>query len=318
MSRLGREKIMAGGNSGAGKTRAWLTMARKMSASKFVVLDADDGTEKVAKELGIPYRRMSKPYQLSPGVNLFPVYHHWSDFYEQASQIESWSESRVLTGDDWVIIEGLDIVCDNIKYEFAQGAYGSGTQGVSATRATGAHMAESSFQAFIARRRAGNPIIEPSDYDAIYTELQESINYLVLQSPTNVIATVGVQPPREGTYANGATARAESEWYASMGMPVRFAGWWKLPRKFDTLIVFDKSMGAGYTFQVFKDRGEQARGGTGSATTVPQRKPNIDFYQDYLVAMVGWEGQQTLAAVAPAPPRVPTPILPPIPGVVRA
>lgn len=313
MPRLGREKLYFGGDTGAGKTRAWVSIAAGIPNCKFIALETDDGIFKIADELGVSCHRMVKTgndWQInrSATINVFPTYSEWDDFYKQAEQCERWWQNRVIGPDDWLIIEGLDILGDNIKYEFAKGAYGSGTQGVTQTRAQNAHMADSSFGAFINRRRAGNPIVEPADYDGIYTELQEVVNTLVMASPCNVVATVGVQAQREGTYANTNSARLEADWYASMGMPVRFSGWWKLPRKFDTLIVFGHNVG-GYNFQVFKDRGGNNRGTAVANNQIAPIKNNTNFYQDYLVNMVGWG--QASSVVMPATQAAAAPVLPP-------
>ena len=88
-------------------------------------------------------------------------------------------------------------------------------------------------------------------------------------------------------------------------MPVKFSGYKKTPRVFDTLILLGKSLSAGYTYQVYGDRGVGASNGR-----TPVISPNTDFYHDFLLKG-GFEmpGLASLPQVS-APPRPPTTPLP--------
>ena len=55
MTRLGRERILFGGEAKNGKSYTWMTIAKGLTSYgvKFVVTQPDDGVTKVANEAGV-------------------------------------------------------------------------------------------------------------------------------------------------------------------------------------------------------------------------------------------------------------------------
>lgn len=285
-----REKILGGGESGAGKTYAAMSIARYLQDSgtgKMIAIEPDDGIEKVAKEWGVTMNRIdpARPV-LTPGVALhvFPVATQWSDLHSYAEQIDKWGQQRQVYTDDWVLMEGIDIISALIRYEFVEEVYGSVGTDMDKNRAKKAGMATSSWDAILARRKAGNPIIEPSDYDGIYSELRRPISFLAYQCPANLIATAGTTAFRDGNYGDSPASR---EFYVNLGMPVKFEGWKYYPRMFDTLMLFKHSLSQGYQFQMFKDRGGSQRGTVNTGLMPPDIK-HENFCKQYLIDMAGY------------------------------
>lgn len=275
--RLGRERILMGSEAKAGKSTAIAKLIKGLPNSRFVILVADDGFAKVAVENEIVVGKMDqptdkiKPAMKSEQVLVFPNPTQWMDFYYDTEMVQRWIAEGKLGPNDWVITEALDITYDEIISEYAEVMVDST---VAVQTGNGNRLAPSSWASFIEKRKKKAPILEGSDYNAIYTELRKCINYYAYQCPCNWIATVGIEEIRTGQYAD----KEEQEFYASVGMPVKFQGYKKVPRMVDTLVLFYKSMGSGYTFQVWADRGVKQR----EPNKIPERVKNEDFYKQFL------------------------------------
>lgn len=268
MPRLGRERILIGGESKTGKTFSWMKMVKHLPQAKFVCVEPDDGVTKIAEEQGVQIIR--PPLQPQPGkVFLFPVMMDWPTAYSQVEQIEKWANANIIGGNDWVITEGLDIIVDVMAGEYAERTADIITGG-SATKG----LAPSSWNAFIEKRRKKAPILEGSDYQAIYTEFRKALNYFAYQMPCHWMATAGVEQVRSGQYTDDQDTK---EFYASMGMPVKVSGYKRVPRMVDSLVLAGRSLSRGFTFQVYADRGQKVSPGQ-----TPPVLVNNDFYLDFL------------------------------------
>lgn len=296
MPRLGREKILLGGDGKTGKTYAYVMIAKHLipAGSKMVVLQTDDGVTKVCEELGVkvtPVHGQTNALS-TPGFYLSPVHREWMNAWGMIEALERWEKAKQLGEKDWVIWDGLDILRETTSLEYAERTAQLWDKPVDRK------LAPSSWEAFINKRNSKRPILEGSDYQAIDGEISKAIDYLCYQATFNVIACTGVRPRREGQYADSEGARMTAAWYASMGMPVEFSGHAGYPRKFDTLILTGKSLAQGYTFQVFGDRGRSL----GQGVTPPQEK-HLDFYNDFLCRYAGWNAGWN--ATNQTPPIVP-------------
>lgn len=304
MVRLGRERILMGSEPKFGKTTAEAAIIKGLPGSKFIVCEFDDGFTKVMNEHGIPIVRIMADMQALPAGHVFkfPVPSEWMDFYEQVSAIERWCGVGILGSKDWVITEAMDICYDEIIGEYAERTAESsmGRMEKKGSKAT-VGLAASSWNNFIAKRNGGGPILEGSDYNAIYTELRKTLNYLCYQMPCNWIATVGTEQVTKGEYEN----RDETNFYASMGMTVKYQGYKKLPRMCDTLVQFGKSM-TGYTYQIHGDRGQVGQPGKVAALMPHGNTADRNFFKDFLVAngfqVQGSLPQNGLSAPVPQAP----------------
>lgn len=289
--RLGRERILMGGESKSGKSTAIAKLIKGMPNSRFIIIQADDGFGKVATENEIILGEIDQPTDKSNPVMktnqvlVFPNPTQWMDFYWDTSTIQKWVAEGKLKSSDWVITEAIDITYDEIIGEYAES-----TAAVAQNDGKGNKLAPSSWGTFIAKRKKEAPILEGSDYNAIYTELRKCINYFAYQCPCNWIATTGVEEIRTGMYSD----KAEQDFYASIGMPMKFQGYKKVPRMVDTLVLFYKSIITGYQYQVWADRGNKL----GGPNKVSAKVPHTDFYKQFLA--VGMEAKQN--GLVPPPP----------------
>lgn len=291
--RLGREKILIYGQAKSGKTRSALTFARGSAQHKYILLETDDGAEKVIAEMGIPVGEVTKD-SLSPesrGVSLFrPIPKDWNEYNACIDRIKKWVSEKKLGPNDWVHTEGLDIVLDEMRGEFSE-------------RTTSIERNSTAWDNYIVKRIKGAPILEPSDYDAIYSEFRKALNFLALQMPCNWIVTTGVEEiQKNGKYAD---SQDEQDFYLSLGMGgVKPSGYKQIPRKVDTLILLTKNPASGYQFKIYGDRGANVRGQDSSSGTVPTWRKNTDLFQDYLVKMVGWQELSPVSSNGMIPPPV--------------
>ncbi len=297
--RLGREKILICGDPKVGKTRSALTFARGLPQSKFIILEPDDGSVKILNELKLQYDEIT-PSRLSLGerqVQLFrPMPKGWNGYYSCLERISKWVDEHRIGSEDWVITEGLDIVVENMRHEFSDR-----TAQAAIAKAEIKGVQPSSWEAYIAKRQQGKPIIDRGDWDAIYSEFSSALNFFALQMPCNWIGTSGTtEIERDDKQTKD--SQQEQQFYASMGMPVKVAGYRQVPRKVDTILLLGKSLATGYSFQVYGDRGSELRGQNSNSRTVPQMQANKDLFQDYLVKMVGWTIPASNGIAPPPPP----------------
>lgn len=244
---MARDRMFIGGESGAGKTYAWLSIARANPDAQFFVAEPDDGVNKI---LEFEYSDV-----LERG-NVHGVTKNPDGTWQPPAFIDSWPSFRIfvdglrslnregqLRPDDWIILEGMDIITQVIRYEYIDR-----TNRID--QKTKAAM-EDPWEAIITKRARGAPVLEPSDHDAINYEYERQMAFVAYVAPCNFVGTAGISRISfESKFAD----KGQKEFYASLGTPFKYEGHKRNPRMFDTLIYL-YCTDVGYTMQVLKDRG---------------------------------------------------------------
>lgn len=267
--RLGRERLLAGGNTGTGKTFAILTVVRYIVAKGIncVLIELDDGSGKCLDEF--PELKDNPRFIRIPNCITF------MNLYGALGQVDELIKKGLLNADSWVITEGVDILGTRIRHEMADITNNKEDKSITgASIANGKYegLQPSSWASFLDKRKVGKPILEPSDYDAIYTELEKALTFLAFQMPCNWYATTDMVPLRtQGQYLD---APDVVSFYQSLGMTSKYDCYKFIPRWCDSLIETGRNVQGNYTFKIWKDRGHP----------VPlQPQVHKDFYQDFFV-----------------------------------
>jgi len=248
-----RERIMLGGESKSGKTFSWLTIARSNPNSQFFVAEPDDGVTKV---LELEYPDVAKQgnvhgaHKGPDGLWLPPEFisNNWQDVRHFVAGLKSLREAGELSPDDWIIIEGMDIITRIIRSEYI-----ADTNKVDSK--TKAIMADP-WEAIKTKRARGAPVLEPSDHDAINYEYEGQMTTLVYIMPCNILATAGIEKIH---FDSKFMDEDMKQFYASMGTGFKLEGHKRNPRMFDTIVYL--YVGSEYQMEVLGDRGigKQAR-----------------------------------------------------------
>ena len=248
---MARERIILGGVSGAGKTTAWLTIARYNPTSQFYVVEPDDGYIKVAT-LEFPDVVKNGNVHGAIDLNTPDFVNNWTNFRKFVNKIRELQAKNVLTENDWVVIEGIDIVTRNIRYEYLERV----NEGKS-DRDTHRVYADA-WDAIISKRRGGAPVLDPSDHDAVNYEYEKQMTYLAYTIPTNVLATAGIT---NISFDSKFEKDEVKEFYTALGTRMKLEGHARNPRMFDTLIYLypPAVSGQSYGYEVLKDRGISGR-----------------------------------------------------------
>lgn len=259
-----RETLLLGGESGSGKTHTVLTIARYEPDAKFRIIEPDNGVKRLLNR------------QFSDLKNVDSRFiRDWLEFKGQVQEAQADVKANKLGDKDWIILEGIDIVFQYAKYDLINAAatIGSGND----------RRVVDSWESIKAKRRKETPILEPSDWDGIYSEYEGVVGPLLYQSPCNIIATCAISLLDVGS-------RYENKWevlfYTGMGMNLKFEGYKRNPRMFDTLIMLSCDS-SGYYYTIARDRG--SRGNGYQAIRSRRQKLATDFYLDYLVEVAGRE-----------------------------
>jgi len=262
---VSRETIALGGPAGSGKTHSCLTIAKELPDSKFVFIECDR-----PNILGM------LQYQFTglKNVSVIPAY-SWGDFRNAVDNIKQQVVSKALGPNDWVIVDGVDLVIQYTKYEFFSRVYSSDGSGAN------------TWDAMIDKRRGkgdkgGGPLLEPSDWDAIYSQYESYMGYLAFIMPCHFIATCGVEPLNLKSMYESDEVKS---FYSSMGVYVKFEGYKRNPRMFNTLILLTADTG-GYYYTIWRD--------TYSARIKDYEKirnlkqSNRSFFLSFLAQKAGW------------------------------
>lgn len=287
-----RERIMLGGESGSGKTHTALNIIQQDVPAKARFIESDDGARRLLKlqfpDLLCPTCKGDNPKCAAcgggggnPAKLIVRTVHSWPEFKTQADQIKADVEAGKLGSKDWIVVDGIDIIHNFTRYDFLSKVY-AGTQ-------RGEQRISSTWDAIIAKRRGGGPVFEPSDWDALYMEYEGGFNFMIFQSPCHVLVTSSITPIRSGSqYEDQATIA----FYRSIGMPMKYDGYKRMPRVFDTLITlgFDPMPQASesiWQFTIWKDRGSR---GLGNLKVGERIKITQGFFWDYLIRIAGYGG----------------------------
>jgi len=288
-----RERLLIGGDAKSGKTHTALDIISNDLGAKCHYIECDDGVRRLvqlqfpslqcpvckgarADSNGVICRGCGASGVDTKRITLTTV-HNWPDFKAACSKAVEEVKARKLGASDWIILDGIDIIHASQRFEYVSRVYAGTVDKDTKQQIT------STWDAVIARRRTGAPVLEPSDWEPIYSEFESALNPIVFESPCNVLATAGLSELRtEGRYED----KNQTAFYRAMGMPWKFDGYKRMPRVFDTLITtaFDLS---GYYFTVWGDRGSRGMAGH----PVGQRIKLVQgFFFDYLVKMAGYGG----------------------------
>ncbi|KKM65180.1 hypothetical protein LCGC14_1493790, partial [marine sediment metagenome] len=247
-----RERIMLGGESKAGKTFAWLSIARSNPGSQFFVAEPDDGISKVLeleyKDV-LEQKNVHGAHKSPDGLWLPPEFiSNWRDVRHFVSGMKSLRDEGQLKPDDWIVLEGMDIITRIIRSEYI-----AETNKVDSKTK---EIMEDPWQAILTKRARGAPVLEPSDHDAINYEYEGQMTTLVYTMPCNFLSTSGIERIH---FDSKFVDTSQKEYYASLGTPFKLEGHKRNPRMFDTLVYL--YVGTEYQMEVLGDRGrgKQAR-----------------------------------------------------------
>lgn len=260
-----RETILLGGAPGSGKSHSVLTIARGLPNSRFMIIECDR-----PNILGM------LQYQFADVKNVEVIHaYSWPEYIAAKDEVKRQILAKTMGPDDWVIIDGADLLVQYAKYEFFSSVYSADGK-------------KSTWEAMIEKRRGtgakgGGPILEPSDWDAIYSEYESGIGYLALISPCHLIATCGVEPLR---FTSQYESQEVKDFYSSLGVNVKFEGYKRNPRLFNTLILLTADM-SGYYYTIWRDTFSSRIQNYENVRNLKQR--NRDFFLDFLVAKLGLE-----------------------------
>jgi len=241
-----RERILIGAESGAGKTYSWLSVARYNPDSQFYVAEPDDG---VAKILELEYPDVKAKGNVhgstrdAEGLWIQPNFISiWKDFSGFCNDIRKLKAESLINEDDWVVVEGLDIITQLIRSEYI-----ADTNKID--RKT-KELLEDPWEAIKVKRARDAPVLEPSDHDAINMEYERQMTFLAYATGCNFLGTSGISLIHfDSKFAD----KGQKEMYASLGTPYKVEGHKRNPRMFDTLVYLYS--GIQYEMEVLKDRG---------------------------------------------------------------
>jgi hypothetical protein len=292
-----REKILAGGAAGSSKTFSFLMIVRSLAKGHHFAIEVDDGFSKLLqKEFPqIPatvYERQGDKwvarFTQGSGDNLV-VYHCQNFGQVRAAQkeLEKLITAGTMGFGDWVCIDGIDLMYNNMRYEFIQRAVPAKTE-----RRNNMATVEDAWAAALEIKTKGAPLLDPGDWDTINNFYEGLLNYAAFQIPCNLYCTTGITTFDEKSDFQNDDVK---EFYKSLGAPFKFEGQKRTVRTFDTLLLF-KYDTTGYWVSIWKDRG-----GLGRAWSKQERHNsmssyrNTDFYQKVGVELLGWPEAQAVA-----------------------
>jgi len=242
-----REKIMLGGESKSGKTFSWLSIARSNPDSQFYVAEPDDGINKVLEneyEDVLKHGNVHGAHKSLEGLWMPPEFisQNWKDVRNFVSGLKSLRDAGELSPDDWIILEGMDIITRIIRSEYI-----ADTNKIDSK--TKAMMADP-WEAIKSKRARGAPVLEPSDHDAINYEYEGQMTTLVYTMPCNFLGTSGIERIH---FDSKFMDEDQKQYYASLGTGLKLEGHKRNPRMFDTIVYL--YVGSEYQMEVLGDRG---------------------------------------------------------------
>lgn len=266
-----KERLLLGGESGSGKTFQCLALAEALPQSQFFVIECDDGSRRL---LSGEFRDVKNYKPL-----LVMSWGEEDSVRDALSDLDSLVKRGQMGADDFVVVDGADIISQLIRNEFAERAIVTRTN-PDKRKGAAASGDWDSWDAKIAVRSRGAPLFEPSDWDVVNGEFEINfLAYLAYRIPCHLIMTTSVSAfQRDSKYEDPMT----KDFYASIGQTLKFEGQKRLPRAFDTLIYLFHGL-SDYSFMVSKDRGGR------SAAIIGERQPLKDIYADFLVKYAGWQ-----------------------------
>ena len=277
-----RERILAGGAPGCGKTFAWATIARAQPEHKFYVIDPDDGTRRVLYEKDETTRERVFPdlsnieYYLTPkwyyvdstkvgaSVKLVdPELHAY-----QSGVADAWKLIKPkLKPGDWIIVEHLGSIWDRAQDGFADEVF---------HKDIGQYFLEKR-KALAAGAKRLDALEGWPDWQVINKMHNDDfIIPICFENPAHVFMTSSVSLADKN-------AKEDSEIKAFYGdTQIRYEGQKKNPFRTQTMLMFRRAgrKDAKFIMNTFqKDRGRPWL----------EDAEWSDFYWEYLVAVAEWE-----------------------------
>ncbi len=249
-----RERILAFGPPGVGKSNAILTVARRCPGSQFYVLDNDYAYDRL---LATDFTELSN-------VEV-AVADEWPDY---VPQIKKWKEAGV-NKDDWLVIDSMSATWPVVQSYFIEQVFGKEDDDyflkfrMMQQEKGGRQKGES-----------GNPLEGFTDwsvinkmYNRLYVEIAKWPGHVYLTAESEVIS-------------KDEKDRAVKATFGSFGVKPR--GQKRLGHTTHTVLLMMKGQTGRYTVSTVKDRGRVEL----------EDEEMGDFGKDYLVAVAKWRPQR--------------------------
>jgi hypothetical protein len=115
-----RERILAFGREGSGKTYSWLTIADALPNAPFYILDTDDTTQRMLA------------YEFSSAKNVEPILlQSWRDFDDEATGLLEEIDKNVKSNTPidelpWIVVDMSDVTWDWVQAYFVEQVFDQG------------------------------------------------------------------------------------------------------------------------------------------------------------------------------------------------
>ncbi len=287
-----RERILVGGQSGSGKTYAFLKIVETLAGGHHAAIEVDDGFTKML-QLEFPnlpatifdYDGSTKAWipraEVNRGTDL-RVYHcsEFGHVRRAQTEIEGMVAKGEATNLDWACLDGLDLIYNNQRQEYVSKASPISRGNTADT---------DPWEAAMDRRQRGAPILEPADWDAIHSFFEPWLNYFAFQVPMHLYATTAIEVIDTDSKFVSAAAKEIAK---QIGIDIKFEGQKRSPRNFDTLMSI-KSDQQGHYATIFKDRGGAGREWAKLMRNGQQAQSMLwtanNFFTDVGVKLFGWD-----------------------------
>jgi len=288
---MDKERILVGGREGTSKTWSFLKIVSHNLKGRHVALEVDDGFEKLLNREfpEIPsqvmdYDPSTKTWAPRPSIqnkgNVLTVFHcrGFREVLAAQREIEKLVASGEMKAGDWLCIDGADLIYNNMRYELIE-------RGLAARRANKQSTDEDAWEAAIEQRARGAPLLEGGDWDMIHSFYERLLDYCATKVPMHFYCSTSISVLDSNSPYEQDDVK---EFYASLGVSVKFEGQKRTPRLFDTLIAFKRNPQS-YTANIWKDRGAGGRPMSKNPRhSAMMDYTNNDFYADIGVKLLGW------------------------------
>lgn len=244
-----REKVLIGGEMSTSKTMSLVTLAVLYPDSKTVILDPDDGVEKVLEEIGYDgHLRLDAPtaksleYRITrdqlPALTVLPLTPDWAEMINRYQMVKA-----ALTPQDWLCMDMMGRFWD-----FSQNYYSRMVFGQSPSE----HLMTLRNQAKAVNFGGFDGLTDWTIIKRMHNE--ELVDDALLWSHFNVMATTSLSAylPVEKIPTTGI------EGFIAQNFRVKLEGEKHNLYRFDTIAVMNRKLLAGrinYTFRLAKDKG---------------------------------------------------------------
>lgn len=209
-----RERILAVGPAGVGKSSAYLSIARKCPESTIYVLDSDYAIERMLEN-----------------ENLSNVEHRlvtdWEGYVEGVKDFQ-----KKMTADDWLVIDFISGAWDAVQSYFVDQIHGKDL--------------DAYFLEARKKKAKGNPLEGDTDWGVINKLYKAWLNILLGGTPGHIFATA------QAKALGDRDDPSVKQMYGAVG--VRPEGQKHLGHSFHSVLLFGKTRLGEYNFSTVKDR----------------------------------------------------------------